>query len=223
MIEVIDSGKRSAAEHMHLDTMLLSQIEQPTLRFYQWEQFAITYGHFINPDEWLRSLESDSARRPTGGGLIFHDEDFAFTLALPLSHPLVALPVLERYHSINRALLQAITAFMPHLDVTLHSEEFGRGSLSELCMAHPTKYDLLIKQKKVGGAAQRKTRSGFIHQCSLILKEPDWEKIARELKEPERILPTLKATTCGLFKKTAEKRFGEALKEALASFIIKIL
>lgn len=39
-------------------------------------------------------------------------------------------------------------------------------------MAKPTQYDLIINEKKMGGAAQRKTKLGLLHQGSISLSIP---------------------------------------------------
>ena len=42
-------------------------------------------------------------------------------------------------------------------------------------MAKPTPFDLVIEGKKVGGAAQRRTRKGLLHQGSLsVCPPPIW-------------------------------------------------
>ena len=48
-----------------------------------------------------------------------------------------------------------------------HSQHF--------CMAKPTKYDVMIDGRKVGGGAQRRTKHGFLHQGTLALAIPSEE------------------------------------------------
>lgn len=216
-VKVIDSGTHLAAHHMQIDAQLLSYpLDEPVLRFYDWLGAAITYGYFISPLEWLKKLPDNAARRPTGGGLIFHEHDFSFTLALPLSHPLTQKPVLERYQLINNQVLAAIQQVVPECDLSLQLLQ-PKETIDELCMANPTVYDLLLAGKKVGGSAQRKNKYAFIHQCSLFLATPDWDRIAQELVDPARILPKLKAFTGSVFtnQKNIPAYFRACLKVAL--------
>lgn len=220
-MEIIDSGVQSASAQMHIDEVLLSEgVTHPLLRFYDWQGDAVTYGYFINPADWLKKVPQNAGRRPTGGGLIFHEGDFSFTLALPLSHPLTQKPVLERYEIINNQVLAAIQKLIPGCDIRLQSaklDETHQATIDQLCMANPTVYDLLLDGKKVGGSAQRKNKRAFIHQCSLFLATPNWDRISHELVDPQHVLPKLKAFTGSFFtdKKNIPSEFRTHLKRAL--------
>lgn len=174
----IDTGKRSAAENMALDTAFLSDLQEEKegiLHFYDWEGDAATYGHFIDPANFL-NMEGvsrhllDLAKRPTGGGIIFHNCDFAFSVLVPSTHPNFSLNPLDNYAFINNRVIQAI-AGMIHLPAELLPEEPKPldPSCKHFCMAKPTRYDVMIQGKKVGGAAQRKTRFGYLHQGSISI------------------------------------------------------
>jgi lipoate-protein ligase A len=41
-----------------------------------------------------------------------------------------------------------------------------------VCFSNPTKYDLLLGERKVAGSAQRRTRDGILHQGSLHFGGP---------------------------------------------------
>ena len=211
---------------MQIDEELLQGVDRPLLRFYDWSSCAITYGYFINPDDWL-NLEThpNVARRPTGGGLIFHEGDFSFTLALPLFHPLTKMPALERYKIINNHVLLAIGSLLSDRVCALQNEKLQEGVIKDLCMANPTVYDIMLSDKKVGGAAQRKNRRAFIHQCSLFLQTPSWDRISLELIDPIKVLPMLKAHTGSLFsaKDSIPSGFRSSLKIALQDFMHKVL
>ncbi len=199
MVCVVDSGRKSALEHMQIDTELLLGVDSPLLRFYDWSQESITYGYFIDPANWLHEAVINRARRPTGGGLIFHEGDFSFTLALPLSCELTQKPVIERYKIINSHVLKAVYSLLPERTFVLEQACNHEGSIDQLCMANPTAYDLLLAGKKVGGSAQRKNKQAFIHQCSLFLLPPSWERIGKQLLDPQYVLPKLQAFTGSIF------------------------
>lgn len=172
-MEIKYTGALSAKEQMQIDCELINtlhEIDEPILRFYQWQKKSITYGHFIQPERYLdlekaENLGFDIAKRPTGGGLIFHYGDFAFTFAVPSSHKLYALSVLASYRHINAALLASELC------------EIEEVPYKDLCMASISKYDLVWQGKKIAGSAQRRTKVGFVHQSSLFLNLPDWQEI----------------------------------------------
>ncbi len=170
--KIVNTGKRFAAENMALDAALLEDLtpdSQPLLHFYEWEKEAATYGHFIDPKKHLRSLEIDLAKRPTGGGIIFHVADFAFSALVPANHPSFSLSPLENYHFVNEKVSQAISELVGKMPQLLPTEPQGTAANKHFCMAKPTKYDVMIGEKKIGGAAQRKTKAGYLHQGSINL------------------------------------------------------
>ena len=175
---VIDSGTRSAKENMALDSALLSDLENsgaPILHLYDWEGEAATYGHFIDPTKYLNAEGVVAhglclAKRPTGGGIVFHNCDLAFSVLIPATHPDFSQSPFDNYAFINRHVLSVVCQFIGHTPELLPVEPEAVDAVSRnFCMAKPTKYDVMIEGKKVGGAAQRKTRQGFLHQGSISL------------------------------------------------------
>ena len=67
-------------------------------------------------------------------------------------------------------------------------------------MAQPTKYDVVLQGRKIAGAAQRKTKEGFLHQGTIALKMPN-EELLRELLLPHtQVLDAIKTHTFPLIK-----------------------
>ena len=61
----------------------------PLLHLYQWDGPSATYGYFIDPSKYLdlnklRQHHVALARRPTGGGIVFHIWDLAFSFLIAL-------------------------------------------------------------------------------------------------------------------------------------------
>jgi len=191
-----------AQENMDRDRELLKtvgQLKAPLLQFYHFSHpNAATYGHFADPNKLLLPDHGlDLGKRPTGGGLIFHTHDLAFSLLVPATHPLYGNSPLESYHNVHRLLIEALTPLLPEkaAPLSLLSEE--RSPSLPYCMAHATQFDLLQGDKKVGGAAQRRTNEGLLHQGSLFLHLPplDWlEKLV-----PPPILSSIASQSQALF------------------------
>lgn len=165
---VILSQAMSAANNMDNDYARLKELkssDNASLKFYEWQKPSLTYGYFTNPNEFLNKHEFDAARRPTGGGVLFHTLDLAFSLLLPPRF--VHENTYENYKSVNDVIAKALK------ELGLETEfKISTSPNSKFCMATPTIYDLLIEGKKCVGAAQRKTKEGLLHQGTIALRVP---------------------------------------------------
>ncbi len=183
--KILDTGVAGAASIMQKDKEILDSLhleKDPILHLYAFEGKAATYGHFLKTSEFfdLDKVEKAGlslAKRPTGGGVIFHLWDLAFSAFVPSSHKAFSENTLENYATINLPILSAIEEFMQisGLELTPQDGEILGPGCAHFCMAKPTKYDVVFQGKKVAGAAQRKTRNGFLHQGSISLLMPSKE------------------------------------------------
>lgn len=204
---ILDTGRRSAEENMCLDKELLLRLDEysePTLHFYEWAEDSATYGYFVNPRDFLNLEKAKQkglqlARRPTGGGIIFHTWDFAFSVLIPAQSEFFSQNTLDNYEFINRAVLCAVQELLgeqPSLIPTDGTElDLACG---RFCMAKPTKYDVLLQDKKIAGAAQRQTKKGFLHQGSISLIKPCWEYLEEILLPGTRVLEAMQLHTMAL-------------------------
>ncbi len=197
-LNVILSEKSSAASLMAKDEQgleALSQNSNNILHFYSWEQNAATYGYFANPflllsEEGIKKWQVQLAKRPTGGGIIFHHCDLAFSILLSSSHPAFSLNTLANYALINNCVIEAITRFSgsQSFPTLLKNEAIPLDQQCQcFCMAKPTKYDVMIAGKKVGGGAQRRTKHGLLHQGSIALSLPSDDFLQDVLGSPAAI------------------------------------
>ncbi|MEN9344278.1 MAG: hypothetical protein RLZZ453_1065 [Chlamydiota bacterium] len=187
-----DTGVDRAQTIMQFDAELLEKADAlpgPCIHFYEWERPSITYGYFIRPEKLLdmaavERLGIDIARRPTGGGVVFHMFDMAFSVVVPAHTPWFSQNTLDNYALINAAVLRAVEQFLESSVLELTPEDaIPKGELcSNFCMARPTKFDVMRKGRKVAGAAQRKTKKGFLHQGMIALVAPDESYLRQILK-----------------------------------------
>lgn len=214
MWEILDTGKRSAVENMQIDAQLLEDAwnrKEPLLHFYEWEGDCATYGYFIDPDRYLNLQGIQDrcvhlARRPTGGGIVFHIWDMAFSVVVPSSRPEFSLNTLDNYAFVNQAVLDAVKEFIQeHSHLSLTADDFAAKDLQcqHFCMAKPTKYDVILEGKKVAGAAQRKTKAGFLHQGTISLMMPPEEYLRDVLKSDSQVLQAMQQYTCPLLGEAA--------------------
>lgn len=206
---IMDTGKSSAEKNMAIDAELLEQAafqRGPILHLYDWDSPSATYGHFIDPFRFVQrdmasKLGLQLARRPTGGGMIFHLTDLAFSIIVPVSHPGYSVNVLDNYAFVNHLVIEAVKRFtnhqtLPHL---LPNEPQAHDSICKhFCMAKPTKYDVMLEGRKVGGGAQRRTKHGFLHQGSISLALPPIEFLNKVLLPQEGLIETMQTVTYAL-------------------------
>ena len=186
MWNILDTGSASAQKNMAIDADLLEKLspnDTPILRFYEWEKNSATYGYFLTPASLLNLEEVkrqglDLGRRPTGGGLVFHLYDLAFSILMPACFPSFSTNTLDNYNFINSIVKRTVRIFFePSQNVTLLLKEptaLDKACL-HFCMAKPTQYDVMLGGRKVAGAAQRKRKQGYLHQGSIALALPKEE------------------------------------------------
>lgn len=210
----LDSGVLPAQEIMDRDAQLLADVDKrvrPLLHFYEWQAPSATYGYFVSPYKYLDQSEVDRfplslARRPTGGGIVFHVWDLAFSVLIPSSHSAFSENTLENYRTINQAVSAAVKEFSTSAGpLSLTPEDmisFVEAS-SRFCMARPTKYDVVVGNKKIAGAAQRKTKSGFLHQGTISLMMPPISLLEKLLRPAPGVAAAIANHTFPLLKSDA--------------------
>lgn len=209
MWTIFNSGRKTAQANMDLDHELLKKLEpssRPILHFYEWEGLCASHGYFIQPYEYLNQEGATRqrlqlARRPTGGGIVFHLTDFAFSLLVPASHSGYSVNTLDNYAWVNRKVMEAIEEFSG-----IKSSLLAGGSDSyppecrNFCMALPTIFDIIVDGRKVGGAAQRKTKAGFLHQGTISLTVPPRRFLEDVLKAETPFLEEMRKNSYSLLK-----------------------
>src|SRR5262249_12094411 len=84
--------------------------------------------------------------------------------------PFFSTNPLENYTFVNSRVIWAVEQMIGATAQLLPEEPPALDEhCRRFCMAMPTKYDVMIQGKKIGGAAQRKTRHGFLHQGSISI------------------------------------------------------
>jgi lipoate-protein ligase A len=202
MLQVLDTGIQAASHNMQQDKVLLDKLEKPTLHLYRWAKKSATYGYFIQPEAHLdlKKVEEfglELARRPTGGGIVFHIWDLAFSFLLPATHPAFSLNTLENYYFVNDIVLDVVKSYFS-LDELILTPEHGIShgpDCQNFCMAKPTQYDVLYRGMKVAGSAQRRKTQGYLHQGTISLGSPDLELLRGVLLSHRDVVEAMKAYT----------------------------
>lgn len=191
--EIIDTGKNTALKNMEIDRNLLDSVfsfKKPILHFYEWANPSVTYGHFIKHESYLKPKEGvDFAVRPTGGGVLFHVADFAFSLLIPAHYPAFSLNTLDNYALVNEWVIEVLKKCVKGTPYLM--KENQKDSCCNFCMGKATIYDVMLEGKKVGGAAQRRTKMGLLHQGTLSLAMPP-ESLLKDVLVDLSIIESMK-------------------------------
>lgn len=230
---LIERDAATAASNMEYDAELLRKLDPEgaaILHLYEWARPSLTYGFFARPEQLLNldAVERhgfDLARRPTGGGVVFHAWDLAFSVLIPAESHLYSQNTLDNYELINRVVFAVVREFI------------GTGALMHLtpcdgtmkdpqqaffCMARPTKYDLVVGERKIAGAAQRKMKQGFLHQGTIALQFPDVNLLDDMLPSKE-VRDAMRQTTFPLLSENQSLEEGRGhLRELLKNHFFNL-
>ena len=231
--KIIDTKKRRAQENMQIDAEILAALDReevPVLHLYEWVKPSITYGYFTRPEDFLdlnevKSHGIDLAKRVTGGGLTLHFSDFAFSFFIPKGHPGFTLNTLESYSRVNELVKRAVHPFIENSnpDFLLKEKETHQKVTRNFCMAKPTRYDVMIGDKKIGGAAQRRTSKGILHHGTIAIALPDRALLNRILKDQEVIISAIYENSFYFVKNHLEHQKLESYRQLIKKELLEVL
>ena len=197
-LDLLPERTAGAAENMAADFLLLQRYPEPAcarFRHYDWLRPAFTFGfgqkiayvreqlNLLAPGEHL-----DLTRRPTGGGVVDHRDDWTFALVIPRGHALYDARATESYRQVHADLVAALQA--QGLPVVLKERCESAcadtpASAPSVCFIRPELYDVLhaTTGAKVAGAAQKRSKHGLLFQGSIAKTTTgavDWERFATD-------------------------------------------
>jgi lipoate---protein ligase len=228
--KIIDTGVASAEKNMQIDAALLEILgREPILHLYEWEGDSATYGYFVKPGDFLNLQGAEKrglklAKRPTGGGIVFHMWDLAFSVLIPETSPYFSSVTLDNYRYVNEVVQRAVTEFLEtkeEMELIPADAASLDGSCTRFCMAKPTKYDLTVGSKKIAGAAQRKCKQGFLHQGTIALTLPPAEYLDEVLLAGTRVKEAMLAHTFPLLGNGATLNKVKEAKKELSNLLQK--
>ena len=161
-----DREPATGAMNMAIDEALLEQATLPALRFYRWRRPALSFGYFGRFAEVSREAgDRELVRRWTGGGIVPHGEDLTYSLVTPVSISVAAAAPRVIYAALHCAMRKALASH----GIVAELATAAASRISDACFANPVTNDVLLNGRKIAGAAQRRTRRGFLHQGSIQL------------------------------------------------------
>jgi lipoate-protein ligase A len=187
-LHVLPTRTGIAAENMAVDFLLLQRQPAPVavrFRNYGWRNPAFTFG-FGQKVAWVREQlppgeQFDLCRRPTGGGIVDHRQDWTYTLIVPREHELWEVRATESYRIIHACLAQVLRDLGQPAAVKQQyqpAETTGPGGIGQMlggspvpgvCFQRAELYDVINERtgEKIAGAAQKRNKHGLLFQGSI--------------------------------------------------------
>lgn len=173
-----------AAQNMAYDFLMLQRYQPADairIRHYDWVRDAFTFGlsqKFSYVESEVQNPSLDICRRPTGGGIVDHTDDWTYALVIPASHPMAQGQPLDTYKAVHDAMISAMNRQGIEAILNLSSPNSVEPGI---CFAKPELYDVVLKDfpSKVAGAAQKRTKAGFLLQGSIwkpTVSHLDWQR-----------------------------------------------
>ncbi len=201
-LDILPERHGGAAENMAADFLLLKRYPagraaHARFRHYGWHRPAFTFGYsqkiaYVRAQ--IPSAESvELCRRPTGGGVVDHRDDWTYTLVIPRAHALYDQPAPHSYRAIHAAITDALRALGQPVELkescepAVASDNTDDGEICSapagptVCFTRPERYDIIhtLTGAKVAGAAQKRTKDGLLFQGSLaratLAPTLDWD------------------------------------------------
>ncbi len=160
----------------------------PTLRLYAWEPACLSLGYaqpITDVDiPRLRARGWEMVHRPTGGRAVLHTDELTYAVIAPLNEPRVAGTVLESYHRLAQALVEALNLLSMPVEIHKNSSAQHARSLNPVCFEVPSTYEITVGGKKLVGSAQARRKEGVLQHGSLPLSG-DLTRILQVLVFPD--------------------------------------
>ncbi|HNC22603.1 MAG TPA: lipoate--protein ligase family protein [Opitutaceae bacterium] len=191
-LEILPVRRAGAAENMALDFLLLQRYprpEAPRFRHYEWPGAAFTFG-YAQKIAFIRGAlppgeRWDLCRRPTGGGIVDHRDDWTYALVIPRGQPLEEVRAAQSYREVHECLAEALRAQGVPAVTKQACEPAPDGAgcgPSGVCFQRAELYDVVHERsgEKIAGAAQKRNKQGLLFQGSIwrpaVGAAIDWDR-----------------------------------------------
>ena len=181
--QLIIAEETSGQDNMQIDLKMLNDFEQglisSTLRIYSWQPACITVGYAQDIDKLIDlnkayNLGWDVVKRPTGGGLVFHNEtEITYSLVTSLDNPLLPEGLVPSYKKLSEAIVSALGKIGVIAEIqTEKSKPINKSQPKNpnLCFAYPAEYEVVANGKKIVGSAQKRGKNGLLQQGSIFVQ-----------------------------------------------------
>ena len=206
-LDLLPTRAGGASENMAVDFLLLQRYpaaENARFRHYDWHRPAFTFG-YSQMIGYVRGQlpvgePSELCRRPTGGGVVDHRNDWTYALVIPHEHDLYEARAIESYRLVHTCIADTLHSLgQPALlkEPEPASDANLAGCGPGVCFKRAENYDVVHPHTggKIAGAAQKRSKQGMLFQGSIarmaVSSALDWDKF-------EELLTTNLAKALGL-------------------------
>jgi lipoate-protein ligase A len=167
-----------AFENMAIDEAIFrfNQFNEvpPTLRFYGWKSPAVSLGYFQDVEEEVdvetcRRMNIPIVRRPTGGKAVLHEGDVTYAVVARDSNPLFTVDILGTYRVISRCIANGLALLGIEASMADNSRAPDGDFLKASCFSSPSRYELLVENRKICGSAQVRSHGVFLQHGSILM------------------------------------------------------
>ncbi len=164
-------------EQMATDEIMCdSKPEKFILRFYNWKEPGITFGYSQRHNFVVNAVKNENkeiflmTRRPTGGGIVYHETDLTFSFIFYC--PGEFFKPIETYKKIHNAINSEYALAGQKLNL-LDKKDSNYDINNPImdCFQKPVDMDILCEGKKALGGALRKFGDYMLYQASLQLNK----------------------------------------------------
>lgn len=200
---IIDTPAFDVFEQMAADEVMCQDIPAPfILRFFRWREAGATFGYSQRYGEVLsllgekKGMENSIVRRPTGGGLVFHDSDMTFSCIFEMPGTLYPVEIYTKLHRAIHSGLKSRGVACALWSARAPEPVAAAGARlppAMVCFVKPVRMDLVELDAsgnpgtKILGGALRRFGDHILYQGSLQVegarkREPEFQlAIARSL------------------------------------------
>lgn len=166
-----------------------------TLRIYSWRTACISLGYSQEIETEIDvaaagRLGYDVVKRPTGGGIVFHNEaEVTYSLVMSLTDPLLPKGLIPSYKIISEAIVAGLKSLGVRAEVKATRDLPRRPAGSRhatrdtLCFSYPTEYEIVADGRKLVGSAQKRGKNAMLQQGSVFVRRPE-PAVFSVLKKP---------------------------------------
>ncbi len=180
--QLITTPALSGQKNMQLDLELFREFEKvegpSILRFYSWRPQCISLGYSQNIEAEIDLLKAKELgwqvlKRPTGGGIVFHNEaEVTYSIVTAIDSPLLPPGMIPSYKKISEAIVLGINYLGIKAEVK-SSPVPSTKYPAPLCFSYPAEYEVVSNGQKIVGSAQKRGRRTLLQQGSIFVRNTD--------------------------------------------------